>query len=1280
MSALQNTVTTLRRRIRVLLMLRGCCRVVAVVSLMLVAAALFDWALPIENRLVRMSLMWSVGLFGLIQVLRHVIVPLRMPLTDESLALWVEQQEPRWHDRLASAVDFEREQVTGSARSELGEVVTGDNSASTVSVELKEQVVRSATTDRQLSSVPQLVSSRSLVWPTVICGAILLSVGSVVLTFPEHCAIAWERLSSPATAPDWPRRTALALYNEDLANLPAQGLRCVADESFTLYVANTRGELPKDLRLEQRLSDGEVQQVAVRLTALKDEAGVERNYGVATLLPRVGEFQVRARGGDDREMPWHRLEVVAPPRIEAFRITVTPPAYTELEPQSTMSGVGHVEGLVGSRVQVQGTTNRPLQRVSTTRNGFPPEVLPLSSQGTEFQVEFDIEREGRVGYSFELLDEFGLGAGRPMKYEILGRADQSPVLELKSPTGHLTVTPQAELPLTFQTEDDFGLGLARLKIIGNDQRSEQGLKLYEYLPRVDRDDRPTTPGIGATATASTSATSTDDTGQMLRQLEIQRIWSLETNKLQPGEVVEFQIELADLKRPEPNITRSSVGSLTILTAAEKRRELLSRQGGIRQFIERSLQRHQPAQQSVRELLTQAETVGRLRPEDVTLLRQAEQENRRILADMNDPRAGLDAQLGSILNELQWNKIVDSSTTERLTRFRQQVAILSATQLPEVGQSLAAVRRLTSRNLKEDLTDIDRSDADVMTRSSSPPSDASAESSATSNSTRGNSAGSGDTSLVEPLRRASDTQQIVTITLESMLAELSEWEQRHDASSGLSELLATQQRIHDETQNTGSRTISRRIDELSPQDRADLLRLAEKQRQLGHQLQQLTDNLARDVRKSSSPSAEAEPQLAELVDQLKQAGLAGVVQAAARAIEGNAVGEAGRLQQELIAQLSQWTESLHNIDQPDLASDLEAIRGAQEETETLRKKQEKLRAEVAALPPLSEDAGRAEQLQTLQKRQQELAEELSGMLSRFRRLALEKVSTAATRGAARMTDASRALENGEGANALRQQQEALDDLLQVERNLAEAEQQLAAAQTQQQLASLSEQLRAMQQRQRELQQQTATLQETLTAGGRWNRTQLKEVRDVAQQQRELTTNTADLADRLQQITLIQTSLEQARVVMDRAATLLDNRQTDAITQGEQATAVRWLERLQHALDADTAQVNATPPDGNGNTDATNPPPTADGETDSLVMELRLLREMLAELSTQTAEVAKQQVETGDSTELQQRRQQLSAEQSVLTELASKLLEPLLHPRNSAGMITPTTPPTETGGTK
>jgi hypothetical protein len=445
MSPVSATLDDLRRRLRRTVVWRGLAWTAATLLAGVLFAAAADAAWRIEAPLARWLILAAVLGATVVVLLRTIRRPLKTTWDDVSLALLIERLRPAGRDQLASAAAFASPEGREAVRDDL-------RSAAIRQAEITLAGIQPAT----------LIDRRGQRRAT---GALLTVAGILaawLIADTPRAALAIERLVRPFDAPEWPRSTVLALLGDDLSPLPLPQ-RGVADEPLTLYIANTRGGLPRDLQLERAAGEGPPEPVDLTRTTLRNAAGREQEFAVATLTPAAGLLQLRAVGGDDRTMSWHDFDIRPAPRLERFHIHVEPPAYSGLSVVDEERASGHVEGLIGSRVALDVEANVPLQEVRLHRDGQVSEPLPLDADGRRFQTELTVTTEGRATYWFDLRDQYGLAAVRPQRYELRGRRDQPPLVKWVAPGGPLTVTPNARLPLDIELGDDLGLGRAELE-------------------------------------------------------------------------------------------------------------------------------------------------------------------------------------------------------------------------------------------------------------------------------------------------------------------------------------------------------------------------------------------------------------------------------------------------------------------------------------------------------------------------------------------------------------------------------------------------------------------------------------------------------------------------------------------------------------------------------------------------------------------------------------------------------------------------------------------------
>ena len=82
-------------------------------------------------------------------------------------------------------------------------------------------------------------------------------------------------------------------------------------------------------------------------------------------------------------MPWIRLEVVEPPKLESVQLTLHPPEYTGL-PVETSEKSTHA--LRGTRVELSGTSTKKLRSVRVCQDNGPELAAQLSADSYGFTL------------------------------------------------------------------------------------------------------------------------------------------------------------------------------------------------------------------------------------------------------------------------------------------------------------------------------------------------------------------------------------------------------------------------------------------------------------------------------------------------------------------------------------------------------------------------------------------------------------------------------------------------------------------------------------------------------------------------------------------------------------------------------------------------------------------------------------------------------------------------------------------------------------------------------
>jgi hypothetical protein len=195
MNPLQARLAALRKRLRLVVTLRGLSWVLALLFVGALLAGWIDWRIHLPS-LVRALVLVSVVGGAVYLAIRYLFKPLRQPADDLSLALKVEKRYPVLNDSLASAVQF------------LQEAPTSDRSGSPA---LRQIAVKRALHRSKSYDFLPVVDSRG----TRAAGLSVLMTGTlaiaVAVLYPQLAWTGFIRLAHPFGGYDWPRQTHLRI-------------------------------------------------------------------------------------------------------------------------------------------------------------------------------------------------------------------------------------------------------------------------------------------------------------------------------------------------------------------------------------------------------------------------------------------------------------------------------------------------------------------------------------------------------------------------------------------------------------------------------------------------------------------------------------------------------------------------------------------------------------------------------------------------------------------------------------------------------------------------------------------------------------------------------------------------------------------------------------------------------------------------------------------------------------------------------------------------------------
>ncbi|MSR58197.1 MAG: hypothetical protein EXS05_11035 [Planctomycetaceae bacterium] len=653
-------LANIRSRVRQTLLTNGISRLAVVAVGSILAACLADWLFHFDDQGVRPILGLSIlGVSGWVAY-RHLLTPLSVGFSNVDLALRIEDRYPGFQDSLASSVQF----LEGQADPRIG------------SPALQQAVVRDTLSRLTHFDCRDVLQTRGVRRAALFAAMVCLAAAVIAALDHRQSSIALWRLFLPFSAPAWPRQTSLRLLNADLEPLgePGDELQVARGDLLKLFAENQSGSLPLKVSLEYRSTDARVLTEPMRPMTVGGGDKPSREVAVGQVPAVKGEMQFRAVGGDDDSMPWYRLRVVPPPVVENLEITLTPPPYSRRPIENQPAGVGHVQGLVGTRVDILATVSKPLASATVRVRDQQKFAVNVAGDRQTLTASFVIAEPGLYSWWFDLEDQQGFQNAEPPRYEVRGIADSEPDIRIDLPASDLQVTADAEVLVRTVAKDDLGINDIRL-VFRRDDKEAAG---PQVIPLKVSDDRP------------------------LEQT-LEYPWTLSELSLNNGARLVFHTEATDdfeltnvLPAGQPaalHVGRSVVRTLTIVSKDEKTRELAQRQAGLLDDLERVFQLQRQARDQVGELQLQMQKADRLRLEDLDMLQRTEMGQREVAGQLVHPSSGLERRARNLLDELRDNHLDDPQSERRLAEIAGELERLGENNLPVIEAELTLARKL-----------------------------------------------------------------------------------------------------------------------------------------------------------------------------------------------------------------------------------------------------------------------------------------------------------------------------------------------------------------------------------------------------------------------------------------------------------------------------------------------------------------------------------------------------------------------------------------------------------
>ena len=209
---------------------------------------------------------------------------------------------------------------------------------------------------------------------------------------------------------------------------------------------------------------------------------------------------------------------------------------------------------------------------------------------------------------------------------------------------------------------------------------------------------------------------------------------------------------------------------------------------------------------------QLDQTGQLKKNDIDTLQGASLNQQQVERELTNDHEGLRGQINDLLDELSINKIDGPDTQRQMQDLLERCRVWPPVRCPTHARHLSAAAKAAQ---------VEQPGSEGRAR--------------------------GRSSAKAPLDEAAQAQDEVLDALTRMLDDMKQWVSFRHFHREVGQVAKAQEDLVNETAALGQQTVSRAFEDLAPQQRADLQKLAQRQLDLAHRLdrieQQMDDSVA-----------------------------------------------------------------------------------------------------------------------------------------------------------------------------------------------------------------------------------------------------------------------------------------------------------------------------------------------------------------------------------------------------------------------------------------------------
>ena len=707
--------------------------------------------------------------------------------------------------------------------------------------------------------------------------------------------------------------------------------------------------------------------------------------------------------------------------------------------------------------------------------------------------------------------------------------------------------------------------------------------------------------------------------------------------------------LRERKEDIPMLTRHFVQKYAkrCNTPEELTERIASRQAFLLAELKRVAGIERQGRQQVADLEIRAGEIGLLDQLELDHLRGVELNQRQVVRTLASRTDGLPMQILALREELENNRLSSPNVQRRMDAMLKELERLDREQFPVIARELTAAIKLTQIRIEE------------VGRIANPSSDAAdlrdglairpTGKPKTIPSRQPQGRVGPDPAVGASLAAAGKHQDQVIATLQTLIGQLSRWDSYRRFHREIAQLQRDQEELGQRTTELGRRTLAKEVQDLLPQESADLKINARQQVELAGQWDHLQQEMQSSVAPLQESDAAAAKTLAAALHRAQDLAIGGRMRSVGDDIQQNQMGRAITQQKQVVGELQQVLDVLADRHE-DSDGLVHKLRQLETEAGKIADAEEDLQKRMAAA------TGNRGELDRLAAEQDRLQEQTERLLQELQRLAAEKPSRAVERAVRAMKRATKSLRSGDAAQrAAEDAGKARDALKEAAGKLGDARIQNETILEMEKMAQLEDSLRSLRDRQQKALDETRRIEQRVRLNGSLTRSEAASLLDLARNQRLLGNEAAGMAAKAAGAEVLHLALTSAVEKMQEAAALLENRQPGGETQQAETAALKWLDQVLEALKKDPQTPGQSPPGSPADQGKKPPGVPNPGQALRNLVQIKLVKLMQLDVNDQSRKAEQQALQGGaPGEEARKRLTELSHQQGQLAVLLLKLL--------------------------